>query len=55
MHGEKIPEQEIVNPASQNDPDEFYVKNNKKVIEDLIWSESAYVDTVLRYLENQRK
>ncbi len=51
----KIVEQEIVNPASNYDPNEFYNKNNKKVIDDLAWSESAYVDTITKYLKIQEK
>ncbi len=53
LNSNRIIEQEIVNPASEYDPDKFYEKNNNKVIEDLAWSESAYGDAVIEYLETK--
>ncbi len=52
LNSNKIPEQELVNPASKDDPDKFFEKNNSNIIDDLAWSESAYADVLSEYLKS---
>ncbi len=50
----KICEQELINPASKIDPDNYYEKQGNRIIDDLAWSESAYIYTVMNFINNQK-
>ncbi|MCL4389165.1 MAG: hypothetical protein M1528_01000 [Candidatus Marsarchaeota archaeon] len=42
-----LPEQEIVDPASDCDPDNYYKRNGCSVIKDLAWSEAAHLSALV--------
>ena len=54
-YGDKLPEQEIVNPASPNAQDPYLSNNGNMPIDDLAWSYAAMLSTVSYFLGNRMR
>ena len=54
-YGDRLPEQEIVDPASPNAHCPYYLANGNKPISELAWSYAAMISATLFLLENKER